>query len=370
MVHGAGSRPGHAPDVLVTNYSMLEYMLMRPFERPIFDRHARRGWRRTRQTSFLLVLDEAHLYRGAQGAEVALLIRRLRTRLGIHDRPEKLRVIATSASLGEGAAAIDAVKRFAADITGKRPENFEAITGTREVPTPASPAPKEVADTLAALDLDGINEAHDGPTLRQTLGPLLPASANPNPTESEVLANLYSALKDQPWLNQLVKEAAGQAVALGELAPRVFPGHPHARRALEALLTVSTLARRKADEPGLVPTRVHGLFRGLHGLYACVNPHCDGRQSEPGEPAVLGKLFTTPRAVCDACGCRVFENRVLPKLRQPVSAGLLAGRVTRPTLVSVGRDRGRALPTRAASEHATLHRPGGARAAPPSYRVP
>ena len=63
----------------------------------------------------------------------------------------------------EGAAAVDAVKRFAADITGKRPESFEAITGTREIPTPASPAPKDVADTLASLDLDGINEALDAP---------------------------------------------------------------------------------------------------------------------------------------------------------------------------------------------------------------
>ncbi|MBC5785976.1 DEAD/DEAH box helicase [Ramlibacter sp. USB13] len=305
MVHGAGSRPGHAPDVLVTNYSMLEYMLMRPFERPIFAETKR--WLEQEGTQLLLVLDEAHMYRGAKGAEVAFLIRRLRARLGIHDRPDKLRVIATSASLGDGAAAVDAVKRFAADITGKRPEDFEAITGTREVPTPASPAPKAVSDTLASLDLDGINEALDAPALREKLAPLLPKGGNPNPDENEVLAELYAALKDQPWVNQLVKEAAGQAVALGDLAPRVFPGHPDARRALEALLTVSTLARNKADEPGLVPTRVHGLFRGLHGLYACVNPHCDGRQSEPGEKAILGKLFTTPRAVCDACGCRVFE---------------------------------------------------------------
>ncbi len=305
MVHGAGSRPGHAPDVLVTNYSMLEYMLMRPFERPIFAETKR--WLDQDGTQLLLVVDEAHMYRGAKGAEVAFLIRRLRARLGIHDRPDKLRVIATSASLGEGAAAVDAVKRFAADITGKRPEDFEAITGTREVPTPASPAPKEIGDTLASLDLDGINEALDAATLREKLAPLLPKSANPSPSENEVLADLHAVLKNQPWVNQLVKEAAGRAVALDELAPRVFPGHPHVRRALEALLTVATLARNKADEPGLVPTRVHGLFRGLHGLYACVNARCGGRQSEPGDPALLGKLFTTPRAVCDACGCRVFE---------------------------------------------------------------
>ncbi|MBL8622901.1 MAG: DEAD/DEAH box helicase [Myxococcales bacterium] len=305
MVHGAGSRPGHAPDVLVTNYSMLEYMLMRPFERPIFAETKR--WLDQDGTQLLLVLDEAHMYRGAKGAEVAFLIRRLRARLGIHDRPDKLRVIATSASLGEGAAAVEAVRRFAADITGKPPESFEAITGTREVPTPASPAPKDVADALASLDLDGINEALDAPALREKLAPLLPESLATDASENEVLAALHAALKNKPWVNQLVKEAAGHAVALSELARRVFPGHLEARRALEALLTVSTLARNKADEPGLVPTRVHGLFRGLHGLYACVNPRCGGRQSEPGEQAILGKLFTSPGAVCDACGCRVFE---------------------------------------------------------------
>ncbi len=307
MVHGAGSRPGHAPDVLVTNYSMLEYMLMRPFERPVFAETKR--WLHQDGAQLLLILDEAHMYRGAKGAEVAFLIRRLRARLGIHDRPDKLRVIATSASLGEGDEAIIAVQRFAADITGMRPEHFKAITGTREIPTPASPAPKEVADTLASLDLDGINEALDASTLRQKLAPLLRGGEEPDATESEadVLAALHAALKNQPWVNQLIQAAAGRAVALSELAPRVFPDYPEARRALEALLTVSTLARDKPDEPGLVPTRVHGLFRGLHALYGCVNPRCYGRQSEPGEDASLGKLFTTPRALCDACGCRVFE---------------------------------------------------------------
>jgi len=305
MVHGAGSRPGHAPDVLVTNYSMLEYMLMRPFERPIFAETKR--WLQQDGAQLLLVLDEAHMYRGAKGAEVAFLIRRLRARLGIHDRPDKLRVIATSASLGSDAKAVDTVKRFAADIIGKQPDDFEAITGTREVPSPAAPAPREVTDLLAKLDLDAINEALDGPTLRAELAPLLPEGGSDTPTEGEVLADLYASLAGRPWVNQLVKEAAGHAVALGDLAERVFPGHPESRRALEALLTVGTLARRKPDDPGLVPTRVHGLFRGLHGLYACVNPACSGRQSEPGEPALLGRLFTSPRSTCDSCGCRVFE---------------------------------------------------------------
>lgn len=83
------------PDVLVTNYSMLEYMLMRPLERPIFDK-TKKWLEENSDERLLLVVDEAHLYRGASGAEVALLIRRLRARLGIP--PERLQVICTSAS--------------------------------------------------------------------------------------------------------------------------------------------------------------------------------------------------------------------------------------------------------------------------------
>ena len=75
------------PDLLVTNYSMLEYMLMRPIERPIFD-HTRDWLDQNPSEKFLIVLDEAHLYRGAAGAEVGLLLRRLRDRLNIS--PERL----------------------------------------------------------------------------------------------------------------------------------------------------------------------------------------------------------------------------------------------------------------------------------------
>ena len=68
------------PDLLVTNYSMLEYMMMRPIERSIFDM-TRTYFELNPSERFLVVLDEAHLYRGAGGAEVGLLLRRLRDRL-------------------------------------------------------------------------------------------------------------------------------------------------------------------------------------------------------------------------------------------------------------------------------------------------
>ena len=56
---------GGPPDILITNYSMLEYMLLRPIEQPLFN--GTRAWLEADPSNQLLVvIDEAHLYRGAQ----------------------------------------------------------------------------------------------------------------------------------------------------------------------------------------------------------------------------------------------------------------------------------------------------------------
>lgn len=309
MVHGAGSEPGHSPDILVTNYSMLEYMLMRPFERPIFEETA--SWLREEGAQLILVLDEAHMYRGAKGAEVAFLLRRLRARLGIEDRADKLRVIATSASLGSDAATLEHIRRFAADLSGKKPEDFHAITGRRESPSPALPGTEAEAEVFASVDLARLHNAQTSAQLAEAVAPVLERyRTKPLPVPSSdpaLLAALKEALDGLPLVNQLVAQAAGDARALSALADKVFPGHPRRTQALQALLAVTTLAREAPEAPGLVPTRVHLMFRGLHGLYACVNPNCEGRQAQPGAPAPLGKLFHAPQACCDACGSRVFE---------------------------------------------------------------
>ena len=82
----------HPPDILLTNYKMLDYLLVRPFDF--------RLWRRnTPDTLRYLVVDELHTFDGAQGTDLACLIRRLRVRLGASR--EKLICAGTSATLGE-----------------------------------------------------------------------------------------------------------------------------------------------------------------------------------------------------------------------------------------------------------------------------
>ena len=71
-----------------TNYAMLEYLLIRPADIALFDGPHAGTWR-------FIVMDEAHVYDGAQGSEVALLLRRLKQRVA----PSEHQCIATSASL-------------------------------------------------------------------------------------------------------------------------------------------------------------------------------------------------------------------------------------------------------------------------------
>ncbi len=108
---------GGTPDILVTNYSMLEYMLKRPLEHGMFE--DTKHWLKGKDNHLLLVLDEAHLYQGALGTEVGYLIRRLLASLDIADNLDKVQFILTSASLGDDS---ESKKNFVSALTG-RPEN-------------------------------------------------------------------------------------------------------------------------------------------------------------------------------------------------------------------------------------------------------
>jgi len=108
------------PHILLTNYVMLELMLVRPEERRFVDRA-------TTGLEFL-VFDELHTYRGRQGADVALLIRRLRERCGNPD----LLCIGTSATMASGRFMTaqerrQAVAKFASRIFGVEVEPEDVI---------------------------------------------------------------------------------------------------------------------------------------------------------------------------------------------------------------------------------------------------
>ena len=78
-----------------------------------------------------------------------------------------------------------------------------------------------------------------------------------------------------------------------------------AAHAVTTLVALGSLARREPSEPGLLPCRVHSFYRGLPGLWVCMDPQCtELSQDQRGGPT--GKLYSQPRDVC-VCGARVLE---------------------------------------------------------------
>lgn len=289
------------PDVLITNYSMLEYMLMRPLERPVFD--ATRQWLQDNpEEKFLLIVDEAHLYRGAAGAEVALLMRRLRARLGIS--AERVQVIATSASFSSK----DYARQFAAALTGKQVDDFaDAVTGDLDLRSPESAGSPADAQVLAEIAMDDYYAAEDDPTRLAAVANLLRYRGVTAEEGASSSAVLHKALHDFPPLARLVNETMKKALPVSELGDFVFPdvGHEIAERAVSTLISLASAARLSDDEAGLLPCRVHAFFRGLPGLWACLDSDCNvDRGDIPKGP--IGAMYGQPQQTC-GCGARVFE---------------------------------------------------------------
>ena len=122
------------PDILLTNYKMLDYLLIRPKDRKLWVHN-------TPSTLRYLIVDELHTFDGAQGTDLAMLIRRLRARLQI---PEGHLICAgTSATLG-GAEGMTPLCSYASQIFGTEFTSDSVITENR----------KSVAEFLADAPIE------------------------------------------------------------------------------------------------------------------------------------------------------------------------------------------------------------------------
>jgi Lhr-like helicase len=285
------------PDILITNYSMLEYMLMRPIEQPIFD--LTETWlRKNPEECLLLVMDEAHLYRGAGGSEVALLIRRLRARLDIPI--ERLQVICTSASFGE----VEEASKFGSQLTGIPVNQFETIKSDfdwKENPGDGTP---EDAEALNKVDLKRFYNAVPSEKIKEVKTFLEYRSIR---RDEPLEISLYNSLVNFPVMKKLINITMGKAKRVDTLGQELFKNvdRETSEKALTAIVALACFARKNLDEPGLLPCRVHAFFRGLTGLWACMDVNCNQKKVEYAD-SPCGKLYTQPRSAC-FCGARVLE---------------------------------------------------------------
>lgn len=106
------------PKILITNYAMLEHLLLLPRNAPLFEQNA----------LHTIVLDEIHTYAGAQATEVAFLIRKMKNHLGFEG---KLQVFGTSASLSSGDGADGDLIKFGSDLFG---ETIDQVIRGKRIP--------------------------------------------------------------------------------------------------------------------------------------------------------------------------------------------------------------------------------------------
>lgn len=246
------------PPLLVTNITMLEYMLVRAEDRPIID--ASRGklkW---------IVLDEAHSLVGAAAAEIALLLRRVLLALSV--KPEEIRFVATSATIGSGENVREQLQRFLGDVAGIPDDRVHVIEGRRQMPRrPEGPPGRPFVDIRVATP-----------------------------------AELYDILGRDPITWQLVERLFDGSVPLADFDA---PAKAYGVDTAELISAMSRAARRPADmeEERLAPIRLHAFERAVPGIWSCVNAACPQMPSD----WPFGRILPERADECPSCGAPVLE---------------------------------------------------------------
>ena len=262
----------HPPDILITNYSMLNIMLTRDLEQPIFEKT--KEWLKKPDSIFHLVVDELHSYRGTSGSEVAYLLRTLFNRLGLDPDSPKLRIIGSSASL-EGDEGREYLRQFFA-----RRKNFKII-GSPPHPD-KSIALQEClkhSKNFETFDMSGDSTQLD----KIPKGIIKSAVAQ--------LCNCNGKLHAST-IEEMLKVA--NEVGSTQFSENIIRG----------LIRYLIQQKEAPDaERALLPLRVHYFFKNFEGLWACSNSNCQGGNDD----TLIGKLFANRRILCDECGSRVLE---------------------------------------------------------------
>lgn len=262
------------PHLLLTNYAMLEYLLLRPGDIDLFDGPYAGTWR-------FIVMDEAHVYDGAQGSEVAMLLRRLKQRVA---PKAELQCIATSASLtGSAGEAMtfagnlfDATFEYEDDDASRQ----DLVEPTRKKYT-TQPTWKLTGDQILQLsrpgaDLDQICRLSGNDDIGQALH-----------TE-QAIVDLKNALSAGPR-------------DVRQLQDELWPDDPQAADKLDALVALGSEITDSAGHP-VLSARYHLFVRATEGAFVSF--------ADDGPQIFLGRHEVDPdtgRAVfefgtCNRCG--------------------------------------------------------------------
>ena len=261
--------------------------------------------------TFTLVVDEIHTYRGTQGSEVALIVRKLLERLGLNGNSRQLRCIATSASLDPRAGA-----SFLSAFFSAPEETFNVIPGQ---PVRIG---NEDGDIAPAGPID--------PTI--FIG--LPTDA---PAREEALSRLATEHRFAEAVATACLTSNGMdATPISEIRSRLFTVTA-SDQALDAVLEAIAL---QPTSQSRVRFRTHLFIRMIRGMWACSNPACSAVAPRwDHSDRRIGKLYSRPTPICD-CGSRVLGMLYCDICGEASLGGCRAGRALTGGTGLVGRSQG------------------------------
>lgn len=321
---------GIIPQILITNYAMLEYLLLRPEDSVLFNSGL---WK-------FLILDEAHTYSGAQGIEVAMLIRRLKQRLG--KKQGDMLCVATSATLVDddlNAAVEFAEKLFGEDffedniIFGEEDKSHIYLSEQTDNSISAGAfLNPNFEKMLEEMRKEGDNTQEDqntGPdveTIALWLAEIGLISEDALDDTGRYLNDLQGYLYNVLSNNQVIKKLRdwmikkGQPIGFAETADYLFANLPDLavedkNKALYHLIEVAALARPAKNQLPLLPIKYHIFARSPQGIWACLNPSCPGKDKE--SQTNWSRIYSYPIEKCESCSAKVFPIYLCRECGQP-----------------------------------------------------
>ena len=316
------------PDILITNYHMLNIMLMRRIEAGALDKT--REWLKSNPANkFFLVVDELHSYRGTAGTEVAYILRLLLDRLGLSLESNQLAFLATSASVEDN----DESRKFLREFFGR--DNFRVVSQEQEMPDAGARrlmrpfradfekfAREVQPDPLATMSPPDAESAAVGEAmsaLASSLGNGGAASADPSSALAKALldAKADHALRDACASSNEKGEI--RATMVRKLDDALFGPNGgdcgETSDAMRGLLLALGMSRKADDGTSPQPVRGHFFYHNVQNMWACANPDCDVdlRQEKlagyDGQRGPVGALHANHRIAC-SCGGRVLDLMV------------------------------------------------------------
>lgn len=303
------------PHILLTNYAMLEYLLLRPDDSPLFDGDTGKYWR-------FIALDEAHVYDGAQATEIAMLLRRLQDRVTFGGQ-KHLQAILTSATLGEDTPeSLQQTVKFASDLFGLEFEWDENDFTRQDIIRGKRLSESILGKTWGKLSSEGYQAlANIAEAWRDNASFIESAALNIESLPPEILEQalnsvrsapsqsaplfLFCVLKGDENLRALRTLLRKEPELFQEAAQKIFPAVPEseAQETLANLISSAILAREASGYAPLLPARYHVFMRALEGAFVCLNVNAPEHQGENAKPL----FFLKRHKICPHCSSRVFE---------------------------------------------------------------